>query len=131
MQAIIQDLTGFRLVLVILVLAAMLAVVIVPPILEGTKPQFRIGMVGPRGDVRQAQGFIWLQSRDGGQAARAFTIDKPSLLHRPSRRVRNAMLEQIKLMGFIPTHIEIRLPDRRRVYKTDGGSPRLIYSHSA
>ncbi|MNU19741.1 hypothetical protein D3C71_79740 [compost metagenome] len=128
MQAMLSELDGFRLVLVVLVVAAMLAVVIVPPLLEGTKPNFQLGMVGPRGDVRQAQGFIWLKSRDGGQSARAFTIDKPNLLNRPSRRVRNAMLEQIQLMGFIPTHIEIRLPDRRRVYKTDGGAPRLIYS---
>ena len=128
MQEMLQTMSPLKMVAIALLVIAMFAIVVVPAILEGTKPRFQLGLGSQREHVAQSHGFVWVKSRDGGQAAKPFTIDDPKVLERPSRRVRMAMLEQIITMGLIPTHIEICLQGQRRVYKTDGRVPSLVYA---
>ncbi len=128
MHEIIQNMSPLKVVMLAIVAVLALAVVVVPAILEGTKPQFQLGLGSQREHVAQSHGFVWVKSRDGGQAAKPFTVDDPKVLERPSRRVRAAMLKQIETMGLIPTHIEICLDGHRRVYKTDTRVPNLVYA---
>lgn len=128
MEQLIQSFGLARLIAAVVVGLLAIFVVIVPALWDATKPRFQIGLGNRLEHVAQSHGFVWVQSKDGGQASKPFTIDQPRVLERPSRRVRKALVAQIEAMGLIPTHIEIVLEGQRRVYKTSSPVPKLVFA---